>query len=63
MPLSLIAKCASLSALKSAQVDVESMRTQAKNLSQEYDRLTEEHNRLERQLKISGSADGDKKDD
>lgn len=37
------------------------MKTQAKNLSEEYDRLSEEHVKLEKKLAISGH--GDKKAD
>nr|ACO14719.1 B-cell receptor-associated protein 31 [Caligus clemensi] len=45
--------------LTKAKKDVESMKTQAKNLTEEYDRLMEEKDKLERQLATSG----DKKDD
>lgn len=44
-----------------AKKDVESMKTQADNLSAEYNRLCDEKNLLERKLAVSGG--GDKKDD
>ena len=47
--------------LNKALKDVASMKTQAENLSSEYDRLCDEKNALERKLAIQG--DGDKKDD
>jgi len=43
--------------------DRDAVKTQAANLSKEYDRLSEDHNKLERKLKISGAGGGDKKDD
>merc|ERR1712088_644462 len=47
--------------LSKALKDVASMKTQAENLSAEYDRLCDQKNALERKLAIQG--DGDKKDD
>jgi len=42
--------------------DRDAVKSQAASLSKEYDRLSEEHVKLERKLKISGGG-GDKKDD
>ena len=40
------------------------MKSQAENISAEYDRLMEEKDNLERRLRIAGGGDdGDKKDD
>ena len=40
------------------------MKSQAENVSAEYDRLMEEKDKLERKLRIAGGeSDGDKKDD
>ncbi len=36
------------------------MKTQAESVSKEYDRLCEEHNKLEKKLQVAG---GDKKED
>jgi len=47
--------------LSKALKDVASMKTQAENLSAEYDRLCDQKNALERKLAIQGT--GDKKDD
>lgn len=50
--------------LKRALKDVESMKAQSTNLTNEYDRLMAEKDKLERRLRIlDGGADGDKKDD
>lgn len=49
------------SELSKALKDVASMKSQAENLSAEYDRLCDEKNALERKLAIQGT--GDKKDD
>jgi len=43
--------------------DRDAIKSQATSLTKEYDRLSEEHNKLERKLKISGGGGGDKKDD
>ena len=43
-----------------AEKNVESMKAQAESVSAEYDRLAEEHSKLEKKLAIQG---GDKKDD
>uniref|UniRef100_A0A0K2UJF7 Endoplasmic reticulum transmembrane protein n=1 Tax=Lepeophtheirus salmonis TaxID=72036 RepID=A0A0K2UJF7_LEPSM len=48
-----------LDELEKAKKDVEGMKTQSKNLTEEYDRLMEEKDKLERRL----STMGDKKDD
>jgi hypothetical protein len=50
-----------ISELSKALKDVASMKSQAENLSAEYDRLCDEKNALERKLAIQGT--GDKKDD
>ena len=47
--------------MSKALKNVESMKTQAENLSAEYDRLCDEKNSLERKLAIHGESD--KKDD
>ena len=47
--------------LAKALKDVESMKTQSENLTNEYDRLLEEKDKLERRLQVFG--EGDKKDD
>jgi hypothetical protein len=39
------------------------MKSQAENVATEYDRLMAEKDKLERQLRIAGGGDGDKKDD
>jgi len=50
--------------LSKALKDVASMKSQAENLSAEYDRLCDEKNSLERKLAIqAGGEGGDKKDD
>jgi len=50
--------------LKKALADVTSMKTQSLNLTQEYDRLMEEKDKLELRLRVLDTgADGDKKDD
>jgi len=46
--------------LSKALKNVESMKSQSENLTKEYDRLMEEKDKLERQVRIQG---GDKKDD
>ena len=50
-----------ISDLSKALKDVDSMKTQSENLTNEYDRLLEEKDKLERRLAVFG--DGDKKDD
>jgi len=47
--------------LSKALKDVDSMKTQSENLTNEYDRLLEEKDKLERRLQVFG--EGDKKDD
>merc|ERR1711881_469553 len=51
--------------LSKALKNVESMKSQSENLTKEYDRLMEEKDKLERQLRIldGEGAGGDKKDD
>jgi len=49
--------------LNSANANVETMKKQSANLTQEYDRLMEEKDRLQRKVNIMGEGDGDKKDD
>lgn len=46
--------------LESSKKDKEALSTQSKNLSIEYDRLIEEHSKLQKKVTVSG---GDKKDD
>jgi len=50
--------------LRKATKNVSSMKTQSENLTQEYDRLLAEKDKLEKQLRIAGvGSGGDKKDD
>jgi len=42
--------------------DKKALKTQADNLSKEYDRLVEQHNKLEKKLVAAGGS-ADKKDD
>jgi B-cell receptor-associated protein 31 len=51
--------------LSKAVKDKDSMKSQAENLAQEYDRVSSERNQLEKKLRIAGGggSDGDKKDD
>lgn len=49
--------------LNSANANVETMKKQSANLTQEYDRLMEEKDRLQRKVNIMGEGEGDKKDD
>ena len=55
----------SFSELRKAKDDVNAMKTQAENVSKEYDRLVEDHSKLEKKLRIAGGGedDGDKKND
>ena len=50
--------------LRKANKNVESMKSQSKSLTDEYDRLLAEHGKLEKKLRIAGGGpEGDKKDD
>ncbi len=54
----------SVLAFDKAIKDLEAMKTQSKNLSEEYDRMAGEHANLEKKLRIAeGGSEGDKKDD
>ena len=52
-------------AQKSAEADLNSMKTQSENTAKEYDRLLAEYEKMEKKLKILGGdgGSGDKKDD
>ncbi len=53
-----------LEALSKAKKDLDTMKAQAESVSEEYDRLCEDHSRLERKLAIQeGGSDGDEKED